>query len=317
MLGFVAQPNLQTINYLILIGQINLLLHHKNDILIFSNATPIFMTTEKFLNEYLRKQQDNLYPKVLIPHGIQAALTTKPKLKTAEKFGSLSFLAGAIGVISLATPIGWLGLLGAGAAIIYDSTEGYREREIQTNKENENVKKILSDPLLLQEYMQNKITNTLNLTQSNLIKTDARLGKYDNTLLDAVKGIPECFVKNGEGLNLSYTFTPDVIIHVPSLNLWIDVEVDEPWFLNDLGQREPIHYIGKDDYRDRQFLNANWVVFRFAEEQVAKQPNSCAKEIAKFLLLFDMNVMSKFQNIPNLKTIQCWNNTDAVTISRY
>lgn len=275
------------------------------------------MNTEQLLNEYLRKQGDNLYPKVLIPHGIQTALTAKPELKTAEKFGSLSFLAGAIGVISLATPIGWLGFLGAGAAILYDSTEGYREREIETKKENDNVRKILSNPVLLQEYMQNKITNTLNSTQSNLVKSDARLGKYDSTLLEAVKCIPECRVKIGEGLNLGYTFTPDVVIHVPLLNLWIDVEVDEPWFLNDLGQREAIHYIGKDDYRDRQFLNANWVVFRFAEEQVAKQPNSCAKEIAKFLLLFDMNVVSKFQNIPNLKTIKCWSDTDAVIIPRY
>jgi len=28
--------------------------------------------------------------------------------------------------------------------------------------------------------------------------------------------------------------------------LWIDVEVDEPWFLNETGQKQAIHYIGKD-----------------------------------------------------------------------
>jgi hypothetical protein len=39
-------------------------------------------------------------------------------------------------------------------------------------------------------------------------------------------------------LNLNWRFfTPDVIIHVPKLNLFIDVEVDEPWFLDEFGQK--------------------------------------------------------------------------------
>lgn len=275
------------------------------------------MGTEEILNKYFEKQDENLYPKTLIPHSIQKALMAKPELKQAERFGALTFLAGAVGLISLATPVGWLGLLGAGAAILYDSTEGYKDREIETNKENDKARTILNNPVALKNYMQSQVKTTLSSTHSDLRISNARLGKYDSTLLVELRDIPECYVKSGEGLNLGYVFTPDVIIHVPSLNLWIDVEVDEPWFLNELGQKQPIHYIGKDSYRDKQFLNANWVVFRFAEEQVAKQPKSCAKEIARFLSLFNLNVSSKFYSVPDLQTVSCWSEEEALGIRRY
>lgn len=275
------------------------------------------MDTLELLNKYLREQNNNQYPKILIPNSIQKALTSKPELRQAEKFGSLSWAAGAAGLLSLGTPIGWIGLLGAGAAIFYDTTEGYKNREIETEKENKKVKAILNNPTALKNYIKSQVKTTSSSKRSDLKSSDARTGKYDHTLLMALKDIPECDVKSGEGLNLSYVFTPDVIIHVPTLNLWIDVEVDEPWFLNELGKKQPIHYIGKDNYRDRQFLDANWVVIRFAEEQVAKQPKSCAKEIANFLSLFDLNVFSRFCNVPDVQSTKCWNEKEALEVRRY
>lgn len=271
----------------------------------------------KSVQDYLDRQNDSSYPKILIPQAIQKALIAKPELKETERFSDFSFLVGALGVISLFTPVGWIGMLGAGAAILYDATEGYKERDAETQKENEKAKEILSNPTLLQNYMKSNLAETLSSNKPKLGISDARLGKYDNTLLMALRDIPNCVVKSGEGLNLGYTFTPDVIVHVPSLNLWIDVEVDEPWFFDELGQKQAIHYIGKDRYRDGRFLGANWVVFRFAEEQVANQTMSCAKEIAEFLQLFDINVSSKFYAVPQLRKVKFWTEEDAVNISRY
>ena len=165
--------------------------------------------------------------------------------------------------------------------------------------------------------MKSNLAETLSSNKPKLGISDARLGKYDSTLLMALRDIPNCVVKSGEGLNLGYTFTPDVIIHVPSLNLWIDVEVDEPWFIDELGQKQPIHYIGKDRYRDERFLQSNWVVFRFAEEQVAKQVESCTKEVADFLQLFDVNTSSKFRSITTIKKIGCWTYEQALDVLRY
>ena len=270
----------------------------------------------KSVQGYLDRQNDNSYPKILIPQAIQKALIAKPELKETERFSDFSFFMGALGVVSLFTPVGWIGMIGAGAAILYDATEGYKERDTETQKENEKAKEILSNPTLLQNYMKSNLAETLSSNKPKLGISDARLGKYDNTLLMALRDIPNCVVKSGEGLNLGYTFTPDVIIHVPSLNLWIDVEVDEPWFVDELGQKQPIHYIGKDRYRDERFLQSNWVVFRFAEEQVANQARSCAKEIAEFLQLFDINVSSKFYSVPQLKKVKFWTQEEAVNISR-
>ena len=271
----------------------------------------------KSVQDYLDRQNDNSYPKILIPQAIQKALITKPEVRETERFSEFSVFAGALGVLSLLTPVGWIGMLGAGAAILYDATEGYRERDTETQKENEKAKEILSNPALLQNYMKSNLAETLSSNKPKLGISDARLGKYDNTLLMALRDIPNCVVKSGEGLNLGYTFTPDVIIHVPSLNLWIDVEVDEPWFVDELGQKQPIHYIGKDRYRDERFLQSNWVVFRFAEEQVAKQVESCTKEVADFLQLFDVNTSSKFRSITTIKKIGCWTYEQALDVLRY
>lgn len=276
--------------------------------------------TESLLKQYILRNDGRSYPKILIPLCIQEALLAESGLrtsKTAHRFGDLSGWAIALGAISLATPVGWLGLIGAGAAVLYDSTDGYRDRLLAIQEENQKAKEILSDSNLLQKYMQNQLRSTLRETTTNLVKSTARSGRYDDVLLNAVKKIPGCLVKKGEGLNLGYTFTPDVILHIPSLNLWIDLEVDEPWFTNDSGQKEPIHYIGKDDYRDKQFHDAQWVVIRFAEKQVAEQPDSCAKEVAKFLTLFDIQSIQAFQNLPDLQSVSCWSYDSALKFPRY
>ena len=203
------------------------------------------MSTKDLLRKYnISSQRDNLYPRILIPLRIQEALLAEQSLrksKTADRFGGLSGWAMALEAIFLATPIGWLGLIGAGAAIFYDSTEGYQERKLTVDEENKKAQQVLSDPKLLHKYMQSQLESTLRSTRSSLIKSDAKSGKYDDVLLNSVRKIPGCLVKKGEGLNLGYTFTPDVILHIPALNLWIDIEVDEPWFLNNSGQKEPIH----------------------------------------------------------------------------
>jgi hypothetical protein len=56
-------------------------------------------------------------------------LREKPTERTTDRFGVVSIGAGVLGLLSLSTPVGWLGLLGAGAAILYDATEGYKSRE--------------------------------------------------------------------------------------------------------------------------------------------------------------------------------------------
>lgn len=75
------------------------------------------------------------------------------------------------------------------------------------------------------------------------------------------------------------SFSTDFAVVLEEIGLYIDVEIDEPF---DLKKKRPTHCI--DDYHDRYrngfFLQGNWIIIRFAEEQVVRYPKSCCREIA-------------------------------------
>ncbi len=78
-------------------------------------------------------------------------------------------------------------------------------------------------------------------------------------------------------------FYPDFIYH-DDTGLTINIEVDEPYALSD---HTPIHYHGQDKARNGYFVRQRWVVVRFTEEQVVRQPELCCKELAQ--LIFRLN----------------------------
>jgi hypothetical protein len=72
---------------------------------------------------------------------------------------------------------------------------------------------------------------------------------------------------------------PDFILSHKNYPIYIDIEIDEPYSLND---GSPIHCLGQDIARNFEFLYHNWFVIRFTEEQVVKYPEQCCKLIYKF-----------------------------------
>lgn len=66
-------------------------------------------------------------------------------------------------------------------------------------------------------------------------------------------------------------YTADFLIVEPTTGLHFDIEVDEPISFT---TGDATHFVGDDDYRNKCFVDANWVVIRFAEEQVSSQPMS-------------------------------------------
>jgi hypothetical protein len=274
---------------------------------------------ESLLNEYEERESMGLYPKVMIPGGVKRTLRQKPKEKSTRRFGPISIGVAVISLLFLyylSTPFKWLGLLGTCAAILYDRTRGYKLRKEKDDQANIKIRQILNDPKLLREYIVNRAKQKLRKVYHNTIKSDAKVGKHDETLFDAIKVIPNSITKRGEGL-LPSLFTPDVILNILTINVWVDLEVDEPWFKNDDGHKEPSHYLGKDCDRDEQFLKANWMVIRFAEEHVASQPKSCAKETAKLLTLFGFDVLHNFTDIKDLEPVKQWTKDEALAIPRW
>ena len=79
-------------------------------------------------------------------------------------------------------------------------------------------------------------------------------------------------IHTSEG-NLPYE--PDIAI-IETSNVFgvrIDIEIDEPY--EGIG-RTPIHFVGcGDEFRDRNLANLGWIVVRFSEKQIFKEPENC------------------------------------------
>src|SRR5690606_9268907 len=75
-------------------------------------------------------------------------------------------------------------------------------------------------------------------------------------------------------------FEPDfaLIDENNDINLFIDIEIDEPY---DGITRQPIHYTNYNKQRDTFFKNRGWIVIRFAEYQVVKNTLGCCKFIVE------------------------------------
>lgn len=110
-------------------------------------------------------------------------------------------------------------------------------------------------------------------------------------------------------------YTADFLVVEPSLGLHLDIEVDEPI---SFATGKPTHFIGDDDYRNKCFLEANWVVVRLAEEQVSSQPERCCRFIANVIaqLTGNKTYSSKFKDIPKLNTIKQWSYRQALNLKK-
>lgn len=91
--------------------------------------------------------------------------------------------------------------------------------------------------------------------------------------LQRIKGIePEIEILRDISLpvlNRNYGYKPDIAITWRSKNIFIDIEIDEPY---DIVSRGPIHYMGcGDSIRNAYFLNNGWTVIRVAEKQIVDE----------------------------------------------
>lgn len=114
-------------------------------------------------------------------------------------------------------------------------------------------------------------------------------------------------------------YEPDFIIKLDK-GIYLDIEIDEPYVGNN---GKIIHYFDEefnqsvDAVRDQFFLKNNWIIIRFAEEQIFKQPQACCKFIGEVIknlnLEFDMSIFTK---INTLKNVKVWNKEDALIMMR-
>ena len=75
-------------------------------------------------------------------------------------------------------------------------------------------------------------------------------------------------------------YEPDLVLHVPALHLYVDIEVDEPY---NGRTRQPTHCAGSDEARDRFFTSRGWCVVRLTERSVHEQPEGACRLLAALL----------------------------------
>ena len=88
-------------------------------------------------------------------------------------------------------------------------------------------------------------------------------------------------------------YEPDIVVVDQERNLYIDIEIDEPY---DGYYRYPSHEARKDDLRDQFFVESGWVVIRFTERQVHLYEAECIqhiKDVLNSILHYEFEERSK------------------------
>jgi len=112
-----------------------------------------------------------------------------------------------------------------------------------------------------------------------------------------------------------YPFKPDYVLHIPKYNLYIDIEIDEPYSLRG---NIPIHTKESDDeLRNRYFLERGWGIIRFAEVQIIKHPQLCCKVISEYIRNFsnDHIWLEGFQEFDDLEIVRAWNREESIRMA--
>ncbi|MBX7227878.1 MAG: hypothetical protein K1X55_17730 [Chitinophagales bacterium] len=115
-------------------------------------------------------------------------------------------------------------------------------------------------------------------------------GYKENDFFNQLKEhIPEIEMTNNVHMvipKFNKPYEPDIVLFDKSLNLYIDIEIDEPY---DGYYRYPTHFINpedevkQDNTRDLFFTESGWIVIRFTEKQVHCQSYECIDYIKNVL----------------------------------
>jgi hypothetical protein len=225
-------------------------------------------------------------------------------------FGQWNFLSLALFITSV------IGLILSAVLLVRSTPELFAEgKDFSDEKEK---RKWHNAQALVNRYQERKARESATVKQQRLkaILTD----KVQHSTIEstAEKGVSESHFLSvlqgyfGERIRYGYSFSipesrfscsHELIYFATNTGLSIDIEIDEPY----QGKSKYPHHCqdeNKDRNRDNFFLQRNWIVVRFAEEQVVKYPDACAFYLAE--LIFRLTG-EKFQvSRGQLKPVSTW-----------
>ena len=100
-------------------------------------------------------------------------------------------------------------------------------------------------------------------------------------------------------------YEPDIVLHDPAVNLYVDIEIDEPYSGH---TRRPTHCQGDDDVRDEVLVSRGWCVVRLPEILVHESPDDCCHLLAGLLkrILPGYVPPAAFTEAPAVPRIEPW-----------
>jgi len=192
--------------------------------------------------------------------------------------------------------------------------QAYRQSK---QKHQEDIKRVRS-PENVANYRRQQLVRTLKQTEPNDGKNSkAQEGFSEAKFYNHLKQYFKSNVQRGLTLNIpnfEFPYSPDFAYIDQSTNLYIDIEIDEPY---DYQSNKLTHFVGKDDRRNNFFLNKGWIVIRLCEKQVVHYPHSCCKAIAQLIsdVLEDSLELSQFMDVPDLPTVKQWTESEAADMA--
>lgn len=179
-----------------------------------------------------------------------------------------------------------------GIIFILDTTWGYKKRynrwnkQIDDLKENESKRKQRKEQIeLLLKSRQSAEIDTYVVDES-VRKGISELWFYKKIkeIIEPRGGEVSIYKKvmifdyfyrqyDLESMSTKYYY-PDIAIIIE--NLYIDVEIDEPFTMD---SKLPIHCIGSDDYRNYYLASNGWEIIRFSEQQIVEHTDKCLETI--------------------------------------
>lgn len=117
---------------------------------------------------------------------------------------------------------------------------------------------------------------------------------------------------------VEYPYTPDFIYYLKDWNLYVDIEIDEPYTCSGKGKKTTHCTDDQTEInRDIFFEQNDWVVIRFAEEQVLRFPINCCKFIAQTIyLLVGEPIPEKLKKVDDIIAVPRWNTKKAKRMAR-
>ena len=183
----------------------------------------------------------------------------------------------------------------------------------QSQKERKRLIIIDEDENLKNSYFLNRRKDFFKSVTLPVKNNPGKKGITEKYLGEQLKAIFDTRIKLDVIIPDEYfndlPYMPDFVYYDERTNLIIDIEVDEPYSIE---TGKAIHYFDKKrhvDYeRDIFFMSHNWIVIRFAEEQVVNNRMGCCKFIAAVISLYgdDKKYLDALKSIDDVQRLNYW-----------